>query len=95
MLDFAAGNVPITHVTEADEQKCARDYPVYDMWASAIKKEFSSGTVIDCHFVESYVYWQIGLPVGVQCVALPNQEEHCLRLMKTVETLVRRSPANN
>lgn len=30
-----------------------------------------------------------GLPVGVQCVALPWQDELCLRFMKEVETLVR------
>jgi Asp-tRNA(Asn)/Glu-tRNA(Gln) amidotransferase A subunit family amidase len=28
----------------------------------------------------------LGLPVGVQCVALPYQEELVLRLMKAVET---------
>ncbi|XP_032350708.1 fatty-acid amide hydrolase 1-like [Camelus ferus] len=31
----------------------------------------------------------VGLPVGVQCVALPWEEELCLRLMKEVETLVK------
>lgn len=29
----------------------------------------------------------VGLPVAVQCVALPWQEELCLRLMKEVEKL--------
>jgi len=29
----------------------------------------------------------VGLPVAVQCVALPWQEELCLRFMKEVETL--------
>lgn len=31
----------------------------------------------------------VGLPVAVQCVALPWQEELCLRFMKEVETLSR------
>lgn len=30
-----------------------------------------------------------GLPVAVQCVALPWQDELCLRFMKEVENLVR------
>ena len=34
-----------------------------------------------------------GLPVAVQCVALPWQEELCLRFMKEVETLVRERAA--
>lgn len=29
----------------------------------------------------------VGLPVAVQCVALPWQEELCLRLMKEIEVL--------
>lgn len=31
----------------------------------------------------------VGLPMAVQCVALPWQEEQCLRLMKEVESLTR------
>ena len=31
----------------------------------------------------------LGMPVAVQCVALPWQEELCLRFMKEVETLSR------
>ena len=30
----------------------------------------------------------LGMPVGVQCVALPWQEEQCLRVMKEVESLL-------
>lgn len=32
-----------------------------------------------------------GLPVAVQCVALPWQDELCLRFMKEVEQLVKQS----
>lgn len=32
-----------------------------------------------------------GLPVAVQCVALPWQDELCLRFMKEVEQLVKHS----
>lgn len=31
----------------------------------------------------------VGLSVAVQCIALPWEEELCLRLMKEVETLVK------
>ena len=31
----------------------------------------------------------VGLPVTVQCIALPWEEELCLRFMKEVETLVK------
>lgn len=30
-----------------------------------------------------------GLPIAVQCIALPWQDELCLRFMREVETLVR------
>ena len=33
----------------------------------------------------------VGLPVAVECVALPWQEELCLRFMKEVEQLVKES----
>lgn len=35
------------------------------------------------------VHGSVGLPVAVQCVALPWEEELCLRFMKEVETLAR------
>ena len=43
---------------------------------------------------DSYVCMQAiaggeGLPVAVQCVALPWQDELCLRFMKEVEQLVK------
>jgi len=31
----------------------------------------------------------LGMPVGVQCVTLPWQDEKCLRVMKEVECLMR------
>lgn len=36
----------------------------------------------------------VGLPVAVQCVALPWQEELCLRFMKEVETLTHGTKRN-
>uniref|UniRef100_A0A674J229 Fatty-acid amide hydrolase 1 n=1 Tax=Terrapene triunguis TaxID=2587831 RepID=A0A674J229_9SAUR len=41
-----------------------------------------------------FVKVSVGLPVAVQCVALPWQEELCLRFMKEVETLTQRKQRN-
>ncbi|NXO72776.1 FAAH1 hydrolase, partial [Phainopepla nitens] len=75
VLNFPAGIVPVSTVTEADEEElklykgCCND-----PWDRTLKQAVSGG---------------VGLPVAVQCVALPWQEELCLRFMKEVETLSR------
>ncbi|NXG42322.1 FAAH1 hydrolase, partial [Psilopogon haemacephalus] len=73
VLNFPAGVVPVSTVTEADEE----ELKLYrgccdDPWD---------------HMLKQAVTGAVGLPVAVQCVALPWQEELCLRLMKEVETL--------
>ncbi len=46
LLDFTAGTVPVTHVTVEDEKECAAVYPAHvDMWAKAIRTQFSKDTV--------------------------------------------------
>ncbi|NXX88386.1 FAAH1 hydrolase, partial [Centropus bengalensis] len=75
VLNFPAGVVPVTRVTEADEE----ELKLYrgccdDPWDRTLKQAVAGG---------------MGLPVAVQCVALPWQEELCLRFMKEVETLSR------
>ncbi|XP_030906656.2 fatty-acid amide hydrolase 1 isoform X3 [Melopsittacus undulatus] len=72
-LDFPAGVVPVTMVTDEDEEEL-KDYQGYfrDWWDRTMAKAFRGS---------------VGLPVSVQCVALPWQEELCLRFMKEVETL--------
>ncbi|NWR70739.1 FAAH1 hydrolase, partial [Centropus unirufus] len=75
VLNFPAGVVPVTWVTEADEE----ELKLYrgccdDPWDRTLKQAVAGG---------------VGLPVAVQCVALPWQEELCLRFMKEVETLSR------
>ncbi|KFQ56914.1 Fatty-acid amide hydrolase 1, partial [Pelecanus crispus] len=73
VLNFPAGVVPVSTVTEADEEElklyqgCCND-----PWDWTLKQAVAGA---------------VGLPVAVQCVALPWQEELCLRLMKEVETL--------
>ncbi|NWZ33892.1 FAAH1 hydrolase, partial [Brachypodius atriceps] len=75
LLNFPAGIVPVSTVTEADEE----ELKLYkgccdDPWDRALKQAVSGA---------------VGMPVAVQCVALPWQEELCLRFMKEVETLSR------
>ncbi|XP_015277461.1 PREDICTED: vitamin D3 hydroxylase-associated protein-like [Gekko japonicus] len=73
VLNFPAGVVPVTTVSEADEEEL-RHYKGYygDPWDKRMKEAVQDA---------------VGLPVAVQCVALPWQEELCLRFMKEVETL--------
>ncbi|NWX39612.1 FAAH1 hydrolase, partial [Steatornis caripensis] len=72
-LDFPTGVVPVTMVTDEDEEEL-KGYQGYfqDWWDRTLAKAFRGS---------------VGLPVAVQCVALPWQEELCLRFMKEVETL--------
>ncbi|XP_021260802.1 fatty-acid amide hydrolase 1-like [Numida meleagris] len=73
-LDFPVGVVPVTMATDEDEKEL-KNYQGYfrDWWDRTLATAFSSAE---------------GMPVAVQCVALPWQEELCLRFMKEVETLV-------
>ncbi|XP_075472361.1 vitamin D3 hydroxylase-associated protein-like [Ascaphus truei] len=73
VLQFPVGVVPVGSVTEADEE-ALKHYKGHfnDHWDKLFKKAVSDG---------------LGLPLSVQCVALPYQDELCLRFMKEVETL--------
>lgn len=75
LLDFPVGVLPVTTVTREDEE-ALRSYEGHhkDFWDRLLKKALTDG---------------VGLPVAVQCVALPWQEEQCLRLMKEVESVTR------
>nr|XP_013798998.1 PREDICTED: vitamin D3 hydroxylase-associated protein-like [Apteryx mantelli mantelli] len=79
VLNFPAGVVPVSTVTEADEEEL-KLYQGYcdDPWDRTLKQAVEGA---------------VGLPVAVQCVALPWQEELCLRFMKEVETLSREKTA--
>ncbi|XP_021540118.1 LOW QUALITY PROTEIN: fatty-acid amide hydrolase 1-like [Neomonachus schauinslandi] len=75
VLNFPAGMVPVTAVTLQDEEELAFYKGYY-------------GDSCDKSFREA-VQGSVGLPVAVQCVALPWEEELCLRFMKEVETLAK------
>nr|XP_060629423.1 vitamin D3 hydroxylase-associated protein-like [Anolis sagrei ordinatus] len=71
ILNFPAGVVPVSTVTPADEEELKLYKGHYgDPWDTRMKEAVEGA---------------IGLPVAVQCVALPWQEELCLRFMKEVE----------
>ncbi|CAL8307794.1 unnamed protein product [Lota lota] len=77
LLSFPAGVVPVSTVTPDDEIQLKQFKGNFqDLWDKQFVKAVAGGE---------------GLPVAVQCVALPWQEELCLRFMKEVETLVRES----
>nr|XP_047915067.1 vitamin D3 hydroxylase-associated protein [Anser cygnoides] len=80
VLNFPAGVVPVSTVTRADEEELKHYRGHYgDPWDKRLKEAVEGA---------------VGLPVAVQCVALPWQEELCLRLMKEVETLSRGTRRN-
>ncbi|XP_077784895.1 fatty-acid amide hydrolase 1-like [Podarcis muralis] len=80
-LDFPAGVVPVTSVTEEDEEelKSFRGH-FNDMWDKVFAKAIQGA---------------VGLPVAVQCIALPWQDELCLRFMKEVEKLTQEKSNKN
>ncbi|XP_055021012.1 fatty-acid amide hydrolase 1 isoform X2 [Boleophthalmus pectinirostris] len=74
LLNFCAGVVPVSTVTAQDEKNLCH---------------FASGNMYE-RFLNKAAKGGEGLPVGVQCVALPWHEELCLRFMKEVEELVKK-----
>ncbi|XP_025910027.1 vitamin D3 hydroxylase-associated protein-like [Nothoprocta perdicaria] len=73
ILNFPVGVVPVTKVTEADEEQL-------QLYSGYLDEPWDKG-------LRKAVEGAVGLPVAVQCVALPWQEELCLRFMKEVERL--------
>lgn len=77
VLDCASGVVPVTRVTSHDIAKLTdeNEFPVG--WNLTKKLMRESGLNTE------------GLPVGVQIVTKPFEEEKCLRIMKEVERLMK------
>ncbi|KAM4642205.1 vitamin D3 hydroxylase-associated protein-like [Discoglossus pictus] len=75
IVQFPAGVVPVGSVTSADEEEMKK-YTGYsnDPLDRVYKKAVANG---------------VGLPLSVQCAALPYQDEMCLHFMKEIETLTR------
>ncbi|XP_072505417.1 fatty-acid amide hydrolase 1-like isoform X2 [Notamacropus eugenii] len=74
LLNFPVGVVPVGTVNAQDEEELASYRGYYE---DSIDKNFKKA-----------IAGSVGLPIAVQCVSLPWQEELCLRFMKEVETLV-------
>uniref|UniRef100_UPI00398EC7E7 fatty-acid amide hydrolase 1 n=1 Tax=Pristiophorus japonicus TaxID=55135 RepID=UPI00398EC7E7 len=76
LLNFPAGIVPVSTVTEKDEEEL-KGYVGYcnDHWDKTFKKGISGA---------------VGLPLAVQCVALPWHDELCLRFMREVERVTQK-----
>ncbi|XP_067229989.1 fatty-acid amide hydrolase 1 isoform X1 [Chanodichthys erythropterus] len=80
LLNFPAGVVTVSTVTEEDEARLNQYKGIHgDMW--------------DKLFVKA-VTGAVGLPVAVQCVSLPWQDEMCLRFMREVEQLTAKNKLN-
>uniref|UniRef100_A0A1A8GQC1 Fatty acid amide hydrolase n=1 Tax=Nothobranchius korthausae TaxID=1143690 RepID=A0A1A8GQC1_9TELE len=75
LLNFPAGVVPVSTVTTDDEEELKHYKGVFQDKMDKLLKKAVTGAE--------------GLPVAVQCVALPWQDEVCLRFMKEVEDLVK------
>ncbi|XP_017262781.1 fatty-acid amide hydrolase 1 [Kryptolebias marmoratus] len=77
LLNFPCGVVPVSTVTADDEEELKHFRGLYqDRWDKLFKQAVTGAE---------------GLPVAVQCVALPWQDEMCLRFMKEVEQLVKQN----
>ncbi|KAK5616254.1 hypothetical protein CRENBAI_015162 [Crenichthys baileyi] len=75
LLNFPAGAVPVSTVTAQDEEELKHFRGIYqDSWDKLHKQAVTGAE---------------GLPLAVQCVALPWRDELCLRFMKEVEQLVK------
>ncbi|XP_066301801.1 fatty-acid amide hydrolase 1-like [Branchiostoma lanceolatum] len=88
LLNFPAGVVPVTTVTEEDDSRL--DDTSGDLRTDPLIRKFACVSCIMIYkacCLPQTTKGGVGLPVAVQCVALPWQEERCLRLMKEVETL--------
>ncbi|MFH4980720.1 hypothetical protein AB6A40_007429 [Gnathostoma spinigerum] len=73
ILDFAAGTVNVTRVSEQDERHLNEEYPTSDPWYILAKKAAMDS---------------VGLPVGVQVAAPPFKEETVLRVLKDIEETI-------
>ena len=74
LLNMPAGVVPVTRATEEDEASLDA-YPHRDLWGMATKR---------------HARGMAGLPMTVQCVTLPWQDEECVAIMSEVESSLRK-----
>ncbi|KAM4549305.1 fatty-acid amide hydrolase 1 [Odontesthes bonariensis] len=77
LLNFPAGVVPVSTATAEDEEELKHYKGIHhDTWDKLFQQAVAGSE---------------GLPLAVQCVALPWHDELCLRFMKEVEQLVKQN----
>ncbi|XP_071773720.2 fatty-acid amide hydrolase 1 [Centroberyx gerrardi] len=77
LLNFPTGVVPVSTVTAEDEEELKHYKGNFrDLWDKLFKWAVAGAE---------------GLPVAVQCITLPWQDELCLRFMREVEELVKQN----
>ncbi|KAF6033029.1 FAAH [Bugula neritina] len=72
MVNFPAGVVPVGKISPEEEVDDFKYYPDHNQVHKCLKKSIKGST---------------GLPLSVQCVALPYREEMCLRVMNLISKL--------
>ncbi|KAI4889973.1 hypothetical protein NFI96_024360 [Prochilodus magdalenae] len=88
VLNFPSGAVPVTTVTAEDEAKLSQYRGTFgDIWDKLFVKASVCKLVVfsKSQSLSTAVRGGVGLPVAVQCVSLPWQDELCLRFMREVE----------
>uniref|UniRef100_A0A0K0D2J3 Amidase domain-containing protein n=1 Tax=Angiostrongylus cantonensis TaxID=6313 RepID=A0A0K0D2J3_ANGCA len=77
LLDFPAGVVPVGKVAAKDDKDLVNEstYPVVNC----------SGHNVVLRIIRDSSINSVGLPLSVQIVTLPFEEEKCLRIMREVE----------
>ena len=70
-MDYAAGVVPVTRVSEEDMVN--------------LKQFVVAGPKATAEYIAKDMEGTVGLPITVQCVAPMWREELCLRLLKEIE----------
>lgn len=83
VLDFPAGIIPTGEVTHADDEALGDEAT----WKTGSKfdHELFADSNLLMKIMRKAAASSVGLRVSVQAVALPNQEELCLRLMMEIE----------
>jgi len=82
MLDFPAGVVSVTKVTKGDEDEM-ENYPNPESAGRFFQNPVNK-------MMRKAMENSEGLPVGVQVITLPYQEELCLKVMKDIESGLRK-----
>jgi hypothetical protein len=90
LLDFPSGVLPITHVSAEDVERLEHEYPSEEAVRAASGSVWALGLREPLYLLAKKASrGSEGMPVGVQVVGLPYQEETCLRVMKILETEIK------